>query len=108
MKSDTANFDIRKFTLEDGHRFAKRISAEQALSTLPPFDVMGEIYRNVFMIYQRKFQKVVDGMAGKSKEAKALGDICKSLNISDTNFKDKTVIDLIARLRALDMVKRPS
>ena len=68
---------------------------------------MSDAYQATVQIYVRKLEKATSGLRAQSKEAKALNDLCKALNL-DATFKDhKDLVPFLARLRALDMVQGP-
>ena len=66
-------------------------------------------YDPVFKVYMRKFDKLLDGLKLQHKAAKPLKDLCAALNIDVGGRVDShTLAKPLARLRALDMVQRPS
>ena len=67
---------------------------------------MSEAYRCIFQTYQRKLGKVVEQLRPNSAEGKALCALCAALDI-DGDFKQLGFVDLLARLRALEMVQAP-
>ena len=87
------------------HRVAgRKTTASKALAALSPIEVMSELYQIVYQIYLRKLQGIVPQLGVKSKDNSSLNKLCDALNVSP----DESVATLLARLRALDIVRRPA
>eukprot|EP00435_Cladocopium_sp_Y103_P072278 s266_g39.t1 len=105
VEVDTAQMSIEKFELDTKSlRFAKKMSAQQALTTLPPLQAMGDVFIATFGIYHRKLSKLCSNLGSRgSKESKALTKLCSDLNVE----KDDSLAELLARLRASEIMKKP-
>ena len=106
VDTDTADLSMTNFELDTKvHRFAgRKTSAAKALMTLTPLDAMSELYKTVFRIYLRKLERVVPKLGARSKENTCLGKLLDALNVSP----DEHVATLLARLRTLDIIRRPA
>ena len=85
------------------HKFSKRMSADKALKSLPPLQAMGDLFTVVYKIYLRKLEKLCANLNARSKEGKALKKLCDDLNVEN----DKSFPDLVARLRASEIMHKP-
>lgn len=105
VEVDTAQLTLTSLDLDtSSQRFAKKMSAQQALQTLPPLQAMGEVFIATFGVYHRKLSKLCASLGKKSsKEAKALTKLCSDLNVD----KDASIAELLARLRASEIMKKP-
>ena len=101
---DTANLSLHSLDLNTkAHKFSKRMSADKALKSLPPLQAMGDLFTVVYKIYLRKLEKLCANLNARSKEGKALKKLCDDLNVEN----DKSFPDLVARLRASEIMHKP-
>ena len=102
---DIAQFSLPTFEIDTrASRFPKKMDAQQALQTLPPLQAMGDVFKAVFGIYHRKLSKLIGEIgASRSKEGKALTKLCSDLNVE----KDGSLAELLARLRASEIMRKP-
>ena len=83
------------------------MSPSEALASLMPMHALSPAYGAVYEIYLRKFNRLMTGMKGSSAEGKALTKLCSALNI-DFKVKEPAALpELLARLRAMDMIRAP-
>ena len=106
VESDTANMSWKTIEINKGRCLPKKTSPEQALKALPGTRALSEEYQVVYQIYLRKFSKLLEKVTPRSAEGKALTALCNKLNI-DISKGNSMLDELLARLRALDMVERP-
>ena len=96
-----ANFELDT----KAHRIAgRKTPAAKALLALSPLEAMSDLYQTVFRIYLRKLERIMPKLGAKTKENTCLNKLLDALNVSP----DEKVPILLARLRALDIVRRPS
>ena len=101
---DTSNINFSNFDLETRvHKFARKCPASKALSTLTPLQAMNDLYNDIYRIYLRKLERQISSLTSRSKEATALKKLCDALNIE----RDDSLPQLLARLRAIDIMKKP-
>ena len=76
---------------------------------MPDTALMCPEYEPVFKLYKKKFEALLDGLKLSTRAAKPLKELCEALNIDVGGRGDTSSLALLlARLRALDMVQRPS
>ena len=92
--------------VKNTNRFPCKLKPSAALKTLPPLDVMSPIYQHTFQFYLRKFKSLIGDVSLRSSPAKSLKRLCDALNL-DVRGKDAQVPEVLARLRATDMVQSP-
>ena len=80
-----------------------KLTAEKALKSLPPLQAMDDLYKAMYGIYLRKLGWLCDGLTKTSKEGKALAELCFDLNVE----QDSRVADVLARLRASEIIHKP-
>ncbi|OLP98577.1 hypothetical protein AK812_SmicGene18958 [Symbiodinium microadriaticum] len=101
---DTSNINFSNFDLETRvHKFSRKCPASKALSTLTPLQAMSDLYNDIYRIYLRKLERQISSLTSRSKEATALKKLCEALNIE----RDDSLPQLLARLRAIDIMKKP-
>lgn len=101
---DTSNINFSNFELETRvHKFSRKCPASKALSTLTPLQAMSDLYNDIYRIYLRKLERQISSLTSRSKEATALKKLCEALNIE----RDDSLPQLLARLRAIDIMKKP-
>ena len=101
---DTADMTFGKFELDSkAHCYSRKCAASKALRTLTPLEAMSDIYTDIFRIYYRKLERLVNNLSPRTKEAAALKKLCDSLNVE----QDDSLAELLARLRALDIMRKP-
>ena len=100
------------FTVEPDKKFAKKMFPSKALQVFSRS--RSPLYTSVFEIYKNKLTKLIDKIPDRKCLAwKALVKVCVSLNIEipgkTAPGKDvEGLAELLAVLRATDMVARPS
>ena len=106
VDTDTASLTMANFELDAKvHRIAgRKTPAAKALLALSPLEAMSDLYQTVFRIYLRKLERIMPKLGAKTKENTCLNKLLDALNVSP----DEKVPILLARLRALDIVRRPS
>ena len=88
------------------HRFAgQKVTAAKALLTLSPLEAMSDLYPTVFKIYMRKLERLTPKLGGRSKENSSLNKLLDALNVSADDAEN--VSTLLARLRTLDIARKP-
>ncbi|CAE7904025.1 unnamed protein product [Symbiodinium necroappetens] len=101
---DTANLSLATLELDTkARKFSKKMSADKALKSLPPLEAMGDLFTVVYKIYLRKLEKLCSNLNSRSKEGKALKKLCDDLNVEN----DSSFPDLVARLRASEIMHKP-
>ena len=110
VKVDTASLTADSFEVDAERKFPGRskIAPAQALRQLGGLSACSSDYVDVFKTYQRKLNQLASGLRSNSSTWKKLKATASALNIStDGAFRNDDLIDILARLRALDMVERP-
>ena len=106
VDTDTANLTLANFELDTrGHRISgRKTSAAKALLALSPLEAMSDLYQTVCRIYLRKLERIMPKLGAKSKENTCLHKLLEALNVSPA----EKVAVLLARLRTLDIVRKPA
>ena len=109
IRVDTANLSASTFKVDKVRKLPRKTTPAQALRDIPKQEDKSDTYKFVFEFYRRKLQQLVDGLRKNSKGWTDLKGVASSLNIdvSKASFDENKVVELLARLRALDMVERP-
>ena len=99
-----ADMTFENFELDSkAHRYSWKCTASKALRTLTPLETMSDIYKDIFRIYYCKLERLGNNLSPRTKEATALKKLCDSLNVE----QDDSLAELLARLRALDIMRKP-
>ncbi len=108
IRVDTANLTAKAFEVDKKRKFATKVNPAAALADLPALGAMSPEYLDVFNFYVRKLNGLVANTRRNSREWTALKATAAALNIKvDAKMGDAQIVELLARLRALDMVERP-
>ena len=79
---DTPDMTFGRFAPDPkAHRHSRKCAASEALRTLTPLEAMSDIYKDIFRIYYRKLERLVNNLSPRTKEAAALKKLCDSLNV---------------------------
>jgi hypothetical protein len=100
---------LENIEVTPSRRFRNKIRPSEALAEMPDTAMMCSEYDPVFKAYIKKYEKLLGGVKLQHKTAKHLKDLCTALNIDvGGKLEARTLAKLLARLRALVMVQRPS
>lgn len=111
VKVDTADLDAFNFEIEPRNKLPRKLAPSAALASFPKTENLDAVHQSVVSIYTRKLSKILDAIPDrKSRAWKSISKLCDSLNIQTPstgplNCKDLAV--LLARLRAVDMTRKP-
>ncbi|CAK9000907.1 unnamed protein product, partial [Durusdinium trenchii] len=106
IQADVDGLSLDSLEVKHANRFPCKLKPSAALKTLPPLDVMSPIYQHTFQFYLRKFKALLTDVSLGSAPAKSLKRLCDALNL-EVRGKDSQVSEVLARLRATDMVQCP-
>ena len=106
IQADVDGLSLDSLEVKHANRFPCKLKPSAALKTLPPLDVMSPIYQHTFQFYLRKFKALLTDVSLGSAPAKSLKRLCDALNL-EVRGKDSQVPEVLARLRATDMVQCP-
>ena len=106
IQADVEGLSLDSLEVKTTNRFPCKLKPSAALKNLPPLDVMNPIYQHTFQFYLRKFKSLLADVSLGSPPAKSLKKLCDALNL-DVRGKDAQLPEVLARLRAIDMVQCP-
>ena len=107
VEADTANLSIDDVEIDRANKLPKLMSPAEALKNLSPLTAMSKDYELVFQAYNKKFQKLLEGVKLSTKAGGALKGLAGSLNIDMARKPLDGLSELLARFRALDMIRAP-
>ena len=82
------------------------MSATSSQLDTPIMNAMSEDYALVYKAYCKKFKRMTDGVKMSLSAGKALKSLGNSLNVDlKTEFDMSTLTELLARLRASDLMR---
>ena len=104
VDADTAGLSLQNVEISKSHKFRTKSKPCDALKSMCEVEDMSKVYRLCFGVYLRKYTSLLSGLRASSTALKPLKALCSTLNI---DFELKDLPMLLARLRALDMIKAP-
>ena len=102
--ADTAGLSLQNVEISKSRKFRTKSKPCDALKSMCEVEDMSRVYRLCFGVYLRKYTSLLSGLRASSTALKPLKALCSTLNI---DFELKDLPMLLARLRALDMIKAP-
>jgi hypothetical protein len=107
VEADTGNFSLKDFSIDKKMKLKKKSIPSKALQEMASLNAMSDLYKNVFKVYLRCLTHAIDGLAKKSTEYRQLKSVAEALNIDVSKPGDKELAEILARLRALELVEKP-
>ena len=104
IDADTAGLTLQNLEISKSHKFRSKTKPSDALKSMCEVEDMNRVYRLCFGVYLRKYTSLLSGLRAGAAALKPLKTLCGTLNI---DFDLKDLATLLARLRALDMIKSP-
>ncbi|CAE8636833.1 unnamed protein product [Polarella glacialis] len=105
VETDIANLSLASLEIDPSNRRSKKCTPAKALAAIGDTRAMSVEHQDVFKIYHRRFESLLEGVKITSRHAKPLKSLCNVLNL-DVKEIDTALPVLLARSRALDMAKR--
>lgn len=112
VQVDSANLTCESLEVSGKRKFDKKLTPAKALQSLPPLQAMSDIYQDVYQVYARRLGRAIESISGAKRNSKAWQSLKRTstaLNIElpTGKFDETALAQLLARMRALDMVERP-
>lgn len=107
VEAEANQFTLKDFFIKSKMKLKKKSTPSNALKEMASMSVMSELFKNVFNVYHRCLTKAVDGLAKTSREYRQLKSMAEALNLDMTRADDKGLVEVLARLRSLELVEKP-
>ena len=107
FEADTANLTGGSFTIDKKRKFSRKITVANALNQVQE-DNGEEALNNLAAGYVRRLNRLLGSLPRAHKHWKELKKTATALNIEVAGkWKNEQFIELLARLRALDLFNAP-
>jgi hypothetical protein len=106
VQADVAEFSLESFVVDTSQKFKRRVTPSQALNAMK--DRSDPAYKAVYAIYLKKLTTALDTHKNRRcKPWKAIEKVCEGLNIDVSGRDVHDLPKLLARLRGIDMTRKP-
>ena len=105
VRDDIAEFRLAKVGFDQLSKFKFVVTPSQALKILPDSETHGEVFSVVCKIYEREFKAAICRTEPRSNACNQFIRNLKAMSLN-AHFQDRLTPKVLARIRAMEMVRR--